>query len=106
MPRVRAGRLDALPPDRPVLLEVDGRRLALVRVGDTVHALEDACPHAGGPLSEGAVTGGTLACPYHGWVWDLASGACRAPGRDARVTVYPTHVDAGEVWVELPGPGP
>ena len=102
MPRVRASRLDALLPGRPVLLDVDGRRLALVRVGDTVHALDDACPHAGGPLSEGAVTGRTLACPYHGWVWDLVTGACRAPGRGARVAVYPTRVDAGEVWVDLP----
>ena len=102
MPRVRAGRLDALLPGRPVLLEVDGRRLALVRVGDTVHALDDACPHAGGPLSEGEVTGRTLACPYHGWVWDLVTGACRAPGRGARVAAYPTRVDAGEVWVDLP----
>lgn len=102
MPRVAAGRLDALRPGRPVLLEAAGRRVALVRIGDTVHALDDGCPHAGGPLSEGAVAGGTLICPYHTWMWDLATGVCREPARGGRVAVYRTAVDAGEVWVELP----
>jgi nitrite reductase (NADH) small subunit len=102
MPCVNAGRLDALPPGRPVLREIEGRRVALVRLGKTVHALDDACPHAGGPLSEGTVAGGALTCPYHAWVWDLRSGACIAPARGRRVAVYPTRVDAGEVWVELP----
>ena len=102
MLRVRAGRLEDLPPDRPVPLELHGHRVALIRRGDTVHALDDACPHAGGPLSEGTVRDDTLTCPYHGWVWSLRSGVCVAPGRDARVAVYPTGVDAGEVWVDLP----
>ena len=104
MARVHAGRLTDLPLERPVLVELAGRRLALVRLGDVVHALDDGCPHAGGPLSEGAVRGDTLTCPYHGWVWHLRSGGCIAPGRDVRVAVYPTGVEAGEVWVDLPGP--
>ena len=102
MPRVAAGRLDTLRPGQPVLLEVAGHRVALVRIGDTVHALDDSCPHAGGPLSEGAVAGGTLICPYHTWMWDLATGECREPPRGGRVAVYPAGVEAGEVWVELP----
>ena len=102
MPRVAVGRLDALPVGRPVLFELDGRRVALVRTGDTVHALDDSCPHAGGPLSEGTVASGAVTCPYHGWVWDLATGACRVPVRDARVTVYRAGVEAGDVWIDLP----
>jgi nitrite reductase (NADH) small subunit len=102
MPRVAAGRLDALPLGRPVLLEVAGRRVALIRIADTVHALDDVCPHAGGPLSDGAVLDGMVVCPYHTWMYDLATGVCRVPGRGARVAVYSTRVEAGEVWVELP----
>jgi nitrite reductase/ring-hydroxylating ferredoxin subunit len=102
MPRVAAGRLDALPIGRPVLLDIAGRRVALVRTADGVRALDDSCPHAGGPLSEGAVRDGALVCPYHGWVWDLATGACRAPARDARVAAYAAGVEGGEVWVDLP----
>ena len=102
MPRVHAGRLDRLPSGRPVLIEAHGRRVALVRVGDAVHALDDSCPHAGGPLSEGVVIDDNLMCPYHCWEFDLVSGVCRAPGLGVSVAVYPARVDAGEVWVELP----
>ena len=102
MARVHAGRLADLPSNRPVLLEVDGRRVALVRRGDVVHALLDACPHAGGPLSEGTVLGDSLACPYHGWAWDLRTGACVAPQRDVRALVFPARVEGGEVWIDLP----
>lgn len=101
MARVHAGRLDALPRDRPVLFEVAGRRLALVRRGDTVHALDDSCPHAGGPLSEGALEGDALICPYHAWFWNVKTGVCMVPGRGARVAVYPVAVEGGEVWVEV-----
>ena len=102
MPRVHVGRLADLPLDRPVLVEHEGRRVAVVRRDDGVRALADACPHAGGPLSEGAVRGDTLTCPYHGWVWSLRDGACIAPARDVRATLYPIRVEAGEVWVDLP----
>ena len=67
-----------------------------------MHAVDDACPHAGGPLSEGVVMSGALVCPYHTWMWDLTTGACVAGAQSARVRVYPAGVDAGEVWVELP----
>jgi len=102
MPRVAAGRLDTLPLGRPVLVEIAGRRVALVRTDDGVRAGDDSCPHAGGPLSEGTVMGDALACPYHGWVWDLATGACRVPPRDVCVVIYPTAVEAGDVWIDLP----
>jgi nitrite reductase (NADH) small subunit len=102
MPRVSAGPVDRFPLDRPFLIEIAGRRIALVRRAGGVHALDDACPHAGGPLSEGTVAAGALTCPYHAWVWDLATGDCRAPARDARVTVYPAGIEAGEVWIDLP----
>src|SRR5579863_6544180 len=42
-------------------------------------ALIDRCPHRGGPLSEGIVSGRTVACPLHGWVIALDSGAAVAP---------------------------
>src|SRR5947207_11609415 len=102
MRRTRVGRLESFPAGRPVLLEIDGHRYALVRVGDAVHVLDDACPHAGGPLSEGAVLDGALVCPYHAWMWDLGTGVCVAPSRAARVAIHATRIEAGEVWVELP----
>jgi nitrite reductase/ring-hydroxylating ferredoxin subunit len=102
MADVRVCRLDALPAGRPTLHDVAGRRLAIVRLGDTVHAVDDSCPHSGGPLSEGAIFHGAIVCPYHTWMFDLESGACVEGARAASIRVYRTRVADGEVWVEVP----
>ena len=103
MARVRAGRLDAFPMGRPVLVVLDGRRLALVRTADAVvHVLDDSCPHAGGPLSEGAVLNGNLICPYHTWFFDLRTGACVEGRPTERVCVFPVAIEGDDVWVDLP----
>ena len=73
--------------------------VALFRDGDgTVFALHDKCPHKGGPLSQGIVHGGKVACPLHGWNIELASGSAVAPdsGCAARFDV---RVEDGVVWL-------
>ena len=100
--RVRAGRVDDLPPGRPTRLDVDGAPVMLVRVGEAVYACGGVCSHKGGPLADGKVSGTRVACPWHGWMYDVRTGECVFPGRGARVATYPTRVDGGEVWVELP----
>jgi len=99
--RLRAGRLEEVPAGglRPV--EVGGRRIVLARLGDAVYACDDTCAHQGGPLSEGKLSGHRLACPWHGWMYDVRTGACVFPGRAARVATYPVHVEAGDVWLEV-----
>ena len=67
---------------------------------DTVFALDDRCPHKGGPLSEGIVHGEGVTCPLHAWVFDFNSGA--AQGADVgQVTTYPARVEAGIVYLSL-----
>jgi nitrite reductase (NADH) small subunit len=48
---------------------------------DEVFALEDRCPHKGGPLSQGIVFGQRVSCPLHGWTVELADGCALAPDR-------------------------
>ena len=58
----------------------DGDTIAIFRTAtDGVFALRDACPHKGGPLSQGIVFGETVACPLHNWCIDLKSGTAAAP---------------------------
>jgi pyruvate oxidase len=52
------------------------RTLVLARWDDRYSALEDRCPHAGGPLAEGSIEDGRLVCPWHGREFDLATGQC------------------------------
>ena len=75
--------------------------IAVFRVGDAYYALDDTCPHRTGPLSEGSLdrTARTVrvTCPFHGWQFELASGAC-ATVRGKSVRTYPVHADATGVY--------
>ena len=67
---------------------------------DEVFALEDRCPHKGGPLSQGIVHGRSVTCPLHGWTIDLTSGSAHAPDRGC-VRAYPVKVKDGAVLLAL-----
>lgn len=67
---------------------------------DEVFALEDRCPHRGGPLSQGIVHGRKVNCPMHGWTVELDSGRAVTP--DCGCTrEFPLRVEGGRVWVDL-----
>ena len=67
--------------------------------GDRVFALDDRCPHRGGPLSDGIVHGTSVACPLHNWVISLETG--RAQGADeGAVATIPCRVEAGRILVD------
>ena len=96
-----------LPDDgRVCSVEVDGRSLALSRCGDRLGALENHCPHQGGPLGEGSIEKGLLRCPWHGYDYDPVTG--RPPGglqrRGAQLPGRRNVADG--VYVELPDPAP
>jgi len=63
-------------------------------------AIEDRCPHKGGPLSQGIVHGNAVTCPLHNWVIDLASG--EAQGADqGSVRRIPVQVEAGRLLLDI-----
>jgi nitrite reductase/ring-hydroxylating ferredoxin subunit len=99
---LRAAALADVEPGRPKLVEIGDTRLVLARVGDAVYACGDICAHRGGPLSEGKLSGPRLACPWHGWIYDVRTGECAFPGRGASVPSYRVRVESDEVWVDLP----
>lgn len=81
-------------------VEVGGRAIALFRIGGSIHAVEDVCLHAGGPLSEGSIEGTTVTCPWHGWKYDVTTGAC-ALNPFQSLERFPVRVRAGTVEVEV-----
>ena len=91
--------------------ELAVRRARRVRAGNmnvaifrtshgAVLAVEDRCPHKGGPLSEGIMSDDCVTCPLHGWTVSLVTGAALAPDR-GRARAIPTLVLEGEVWVQV-----
>ncbi len=97
----RVASLAEVPPGRLKLVELDGTPIVLARVGDRVYACGDTCSHQGGPLSEGKLSGSRLACPWHGWMYDVRTGQCLFPGRGAGVPSYLVRVDTDQILVEL-----
>lgn len=64
-----------------------------------VFALNNACPHKGGPLAEGIVHGKSVTCPLHNWVISLETG--EAQGSDeGSVASYPARVEAGRILLD------
>ena len=83
-----ACRTAELLDGQPLGVEVDGARIVLVRDLGRVYALAAVCSHAGGPLDEGEVRGGTIECPWHGSRFCLDDGSVAArPGGSSAVRV-------------------
>lgn len=93
------GKLDDLPVGRVRVARVGGREVALCRTARGVFALDNKCPHRGGPLGEGDVMGEELVCPWHFWAFDPATG-CTADPEGPRVPVHEVRVSEGRVWVK------
>jgi nitrite reductase (NADH) small subunit len=87
-----------------VVAHEDGAIAVFRADGDTVFALRDACPHKGGPLSQGIVHGSgesaRVTCPLHGWNVELSSGDACAPDVGCTRT-HPVKVEEGVVWLGL-----
>lgn len=73
---VKVAKKSEIPQDTGKYVEVKGQEIALFRVGDKVYAIFHICPHQGGPLAEGGLEGNVVTCPWHGWSFDVTTGAC------------------------------
>jgi nitrite reductase (NADH) small subunit len=101
MPRVRVAAVGDVPPGTGLAVEMAGRVLALFNVDGTYYCIDNTCPHRGGPLGEGDLEGCVVTCPWHGWRWDVTSGA-NANNPAVRVACFPASVAESQVFVELP----
>ena len=96
----RVGSLASVQAGDAILAEVAGQEVALFLCQGKVVATNGQCPHAEGPLHEGDVEGTVLTCPWHGWTFDLESGACL---EDDSIVLerYPVRIDGDDVLVTL-----
>jgi nitrite reductase (NADH) small subunit len=75
------------------------RALCIANINGVIRALDNECPHRGGPLAEGMIEDGKLICPWHAWTFDPATGACDSS--QERVAVYPVSIEGEEVFVRI-----
>jgi nitrite reductase/ring-hydroxylating ferredoxin subunit len=98
---VKVGKIDELPSGEGKLVEVNQKRIALFNVGGKYYAIDDVCPHRGGPLSEGEIEGEAVVCPWHGAIFELATGEVRRFPAAAGVTTYAVCLEGGEITVAV-----
>lgn len=112
MSEVRLCSVSDVAPDSAMCVDVDGRRLAVVRIGpgedrDEWYVIDDRCSHAEASLAEGEVwvDDREIECPRHGSTFELATGrAITLPATKPQRT-YPVRVEGDDVMVVLPDDG-
>jgi nitrite reductase/ring-hydroxylating ferredoxin subunit len=107
-----------IPPGERKLVTVRGRQIAVFNLGGSFYGLFNRCPHQGGPMCEGLVTGLITAdqpgeyhysrpgeiirCPWHGWEFDIRTGQSYCDPAKVNLRSYPVEVAAGQSVVEGP----
>ncbi|MCP9438315.1 MAG: Rieske 2Fe-2S domain-containing protein [Nitrospira sp.] len=98
---VTVAKRDDLQPGTGRIVEVHGVWIALFNVDGTFYAIDNTCPHAGGPLGEGRLDGTIVECPWHGWKFSVVSGR-REGNPDFEVACCHVRIDGDSVQVALP----
>ena len=99
---VKAGRVSDVPAGRPETFEVEDRHIAIYRLDDGFHAIDDICTHDGGPLAEGEVEDDVVICPRHGARFSIRTGAALSLPAITPVDTYPVRADGDDLLVGLP----
>ncbi len=105
-------RVDEIPPGGRKIVEVAGRSIGLFNLDGEFYALRNRCPHQGGPLCQGLLLGivhggrpgeffyeprrAILACPWHGWEFDIRTGQSLCDPVRLRTRRYPVSVESGQ----------
>jgi nitrite reductase (NADH) small subunit len=76
------------------------RTLCIANEHGEITAMDNVCPHRGGPLGQGMIEGGKVICPWHAWAFDLKTGAAQHSPQ-TRVDVYEVRVEDEDVLVRI-----
>jgi nitrite reductase/ring-hydroxylating ferredoxin subunit len=117
----RVARAGEIPPGGRKVVEVAGRSIGIFNIGGEFFAIRNQCPHAGGPLCEGILSGFVsstepgqyeyvrrgeiVRCPWHQWEFDVKTGQSWFDPKKVRVRSYETSVEEPEGDAEMSGAG-
>jgi nitrite reductase (NADH) small subunit len=100
---IRITSCENIPLREGRAVRVGDLEIAIFNLGERFLAVDNRCPHRGGPLADGIVSGTSVVCPLHAWKIDLQCGAVTKPAGDSPcLRTYRTRVEAGTVMIEAP----
>ena len=96
----KVAKKSEIPVGTGKAIEVEGKAIAVFNCDGNFYAIENTCQHRGGPLGEGSLSGSTVTCPWHGWQYDVTSGACTM-NPSVKQQTFPVKVDGDDVRVSI-----
>lgn len=93
-------KISEVPNFGKKVVSLSGREILLINVKGTVYAVENECPHQGSPMSAAVVKDGYIACPRHGYRFNLIDGQC-AEHPDFVLTTFPVQLNGDDISVDL-----
>lgn len=101
MPFVKVGSVSSLPPGAVMEAAVGNDTYAVCNLNGEIHALYGVCPHAGGPLGQGAIEGDHIVCPWHAWEYDCRTGV-NDSDPDVKVDTFPVKIEGDDILIDIP----
>lgn len=100
---ITVARVDEVPLNGSLLVEVDDVRVALFNLDGEIYAIADVCTHDGGPLVEGTIINGCeVRCPRHGARFDIRTGAALSFPAFEPTETYAVQIEDGTILIENP----
>ena len=99
---IRIAAAADLPPREGRVVHIGSHEIAVFNLGDRFFAADNSCPHKGGPLCDGIVTGRAVVCPLHAWKVNLETGEVERPAAATGcVQTYPARVHEGVLEINV-----
>ncbi len=89
-----------IPAGTGKVVEIGGKALAIFNCDGAFYATDNTCAHRGGPLGEGSLSGTTVTCPWHGWAYNVTSGACEM-NPAVSIRTFPVTVEGEDLLVSV-----
>ena len=96
----KVSRISDIDEGKSIVADASGQQVAIFKTkGGIIYAIDNVCPHRGGPLGEGHLDGEEVTCPWHAWTFNIKTGECgTAPG--VKQKCFPVKIEGGDIFVE------
>lgn len=95
---IKVARTGELESGRARVVYLKGIEIALFNLGGIFYAVDNLCPHEGGPLAAGSIEGEVLTCPWHRWRFHLPTG-CSQMNPAVKIQTYPVRIEGDQVLI-------
>jgi nitrite reductase/ring-hydroxylating ferredoxin subunit len=97
---IKVAEVQEIPAGSAKMVRLGRQSVALFNISGTIHAINNICPHEGGPLCEGTLDGCVVVCPWHGIPFDVRTGRSTSD-EGFEVSVFETKIEGTEIFLKV-----